>query len=133
METRAYELREGVDPDLFGGSVATPDGISFDIGAALQDGSGVIVTNDDFLKTALDQYEPLKRTTVPDDVDPLILGAVTGAVDTDQPTDRRAEYNATKKEDLVKDAEHRGINLPAGVVKEQIIEALLANDQEGTQ
>jgi hypothetical protein len=133
MQTRAYELREGVDPDLFGGSVTTPDGKSFDIGAALKEGNGVIVTNDDFLKAAFAAYEPLKSTTVPENVDPIALEVSTGDVETDQPSDRRAEYNATKKEDLVKDAEERGLTLPAGIIKEQIIDALLVNDQEGTR
>lgn len=66
MSTRAYELRDSVDPELFGGSVTSGDGTIFDVGAALEDGGGVIGTDDEALIVALDSYEPLKRVAVPE-------------------------------------------------------------------
>lgn len=126
METRAYELREGVDPELFGGSISTPDGMSWNVGDALKDGGGVIVTNDDFLKAALDAYEPLKRAVVPATGEPVTLDQTFGDVE-----GASVDYSSMLKDDLVREATTRGIDLPAGVTKDGIVTLLENADEEG--
>ena len=78
MSKIAFALREdhsgtveqdGETVPLFQGSVvARPDGTSYDIGAALTEGDGTIVTDDTdaALVALLDASPALKRTTVPD-------------------------------------------------------------------
>lgn len=65
-ETRAFELRDDVDPELFGGSVTLQSGIAWDVREALDDGDGVIVSADPALIHALDNYPALKRVGVPE-------------------------------------------------------------------
>jgi hypothetical protein len=61
----AYELRAARVETFVGGSVALEGGKSFDIGKALKDGRGVIVTSDLQVIDRLDQFPALKRTSVP--------------------------------------------------------------------
>lgn len=65
QDTRAFELREDVDSELFGGSITLGDGTAWDVGAALEEQNGIIVADDLALIAALDAYPALKRTAVP--------------------------------------------------------------------
>lgn len=110
QHTRAYALRDGIDADLFGGSVTNRDGTTFDVAAALAEGGGQIVTDDPSLIDALDTYEPLKHVTVPEEA---------------------RGYDAMSKDELIGVANDQGIELPERATKEQIKSTLVAADHEG--
>ena len=65
MGAVAYELRDGLDLDDFGGSVSV-GGKTVNVGERLKDGGGYIVTSDPFTQQALDGYPSLKRASVED-------------------------------------------------------------------
>lgn len=121
MQTvRAFELREGLDAETFGGSATLPDGTSLDLAAALAEGDGVIVTGDENTIVALDSHTALKRAAVPED---------------------QRGYDGMLKADLVAEVDRRNaadddrpaIELPDNATKEQIISALVADDAEGNR
>jgi hypothetical protein len=47
QDTRAFELREDIDAELFGGSVTLSTARHYDVAAALAEGDGKIVTDDE--------------------------------------------------------------------------------------
>jgi hypothetical protein len=61
----AFELRKQYEK-FSGGTVALERGEVFDIGQALTDGGGVIVTDVPPVIDRLDNFPALKRTAVPD-------------------------------------------------------------------
>lgn len=121
MQTvRAFELIDSLDAELFGGSVTMPDGTSFDVGAALSEGGGIIVTDDETLITILDGYTALKRAAVPED---------------------QRGYDGLKKDELLDLVDERNadearadVELPDNATKDQIIDALrVADEVEGNR
>lgn len=66
MSQVAFALRSSFEGDDFAGTVNVPGGDMLNVGEALSEGKGVIVTDDDAVITALDAYPALKRTTVPE-------------------------------------------------------------------
>lgn len=121
MEARAYTLREEYDAELFGGNTTLSDGKSFDVGEALKDGGGEIVTTDPDLQNALNHFLALEGRAVEIEGD-------------DEPTD---DYENTLKADLeglvaarnAERAEEDRIPLADGALKPDIIAALRADDE----
>ena len=65
QDSRAYALKETIK-DFAGGSVTLPPtGRTLDVKARLNNGNGVIVTNDDNEIAALEAYPALKSVPVP--------------------------------------------------------------------
>lgn len=120
LTTRAFELIESIDAELFGGSVTLGDGTSYDVAAALAEGNGIIVTDDERLIDALDAYVPLKRAVVPED---------------------QRGYDGMKKPDLVAEIEKRNaddtrenVDVDLDANKETLISALrIADEKEGAR
>lgn len=110
MQTRrAFALRDSIDADTFGGSVALPDGSTFRIDDALVEGGGIIVTDDVALISSLDGYIALKQVAVPKEL---------------------AGYDGMNVEELdAIIATRDGITLPDNPKKSDKIAALLADDQ----
>jgi hypothetical protein len=65
LSQAAFALRAEFDADTFAGSTSLPDGTVYNVGEALSEGKGTIVTDDETVVTVLDAYPALKRTTVP--------------------------------------------------------------------
>ena len=61
----SFELRGDLDRRTFGGNLAKTDGTLFDLAVALEDGNGMITTDDENLITALDAHEALVREGTP--------------------------------------------------------------------
>lgn len=99
---RAFALREAVDPELFGGSVAMPDGSTFSIHDALVEHDGIIVTDDPNLIAALDVYPDLKNVGVPDEskeLDKLTVDTLRELAASEQPPIELGD--ATKKQQII--------------------------------
>jgi hypothetical protein len=115
--TRAFKLREGIDPETFGGSVTLPDGTSFFVHDALEENDGVIVTRDEALAVALDAYTALVSAAVPED---------------------QRGYDALKVDELRAEVDRRNsdrdddekIEVAEPGNKPQLIAALNADDEE---
>lgn len=76
---QAFTLVPDMKDKFSGGSInCSPLGHSFDIGKALEDGDGVIVTDDDIFAQVLRQYPALESAPVPDHASPV---EVPGAED----------------------------------------------------
>lgn len=60
-----FVLASEYDSKTFGGSFALRDGSLYDVAAALKEGSGKIVTDDEHLITALDVYHGVERADAP--------------------------------------------------------------------
>jgi hypothetical protein len=123
QDTRAFELREDVDAELFGGSVTLADGTAFDVGAALEEGGGVIVTNDTHLIGALDLYPALKRAAVPPNATPL-------EADVDWNTKTVADLEAEiERRNADRDDDEKIEVAPPGN-KPELVAAIAADDNE---
>lgn len=110
MQTRrAFALRDSIDADTFGGSVALPDGSTFRVDDALVEGGGIIVTDDVTLISALDGYIALRSVAVPKEL---------------------AGYDGMNVEELDAEIAARGdsITLPDSPKKADKIAALIADD-----
>jgi hypothetical protein len=103
------------NPDAFhGGSIAAnTNGKVFDVAKALEDGHGRIVTDDWQLANALRGFWPLHEVDTQD--------AEYAAA--------RVEYARLKKTELVQLAEDRGLPVPDGATKQQIVDRLVAVDE----
>ena len=69
MARTAYCLKEEYKDEFSGGSLALPDGTTYDVHAELEDDAksspkDFIVTDDPVVVAALDNYEALKRTSL---------------------------------------------------------------------
>lgn len=60
-----FVLSSEYDAKTFGGNFALRNGQLFDVAAELKKGSGKIVTDDEYLVTALDYYEGVERAGKP--------------------------------------------------------------------
>lgn len=69
---QAFELTDQMKSEGFSGGTVNVGGTAFNVGAALESGNGVIVTDDDSFANILRQYPGLKRMdTVPDGAKPV--------------------------------------------------------------
>jgi hypothetical protein len=112
-----YVLDPGLNPDLFGGSVALPSGELFDVAQALRDGNGEIRTRDDKLAAILDVYHGVELKERNEDPEPL---PETGPPE--------GGYGKLLKTDLEHLVATRGVT-PEGDKKDDLIAALEAHDQ----
>lgn len=67
MSQVAFQLRADYEGKDFAGTVNVSGSDLYDVAAELQQGNGIIVTDDESVISALDAYPALKRTQVPDD------------------------------------------------------------------
>ena len=105
---RAFALRDSLDAETFGGSVAMPDGTTFRVDDALAETGGMIVTGDPALIGVLSEYNALKQVPVPEE---------------------HAGYDGMKVAELDALIAERGISVPEGAVKADKVAALYADDQ----
>lgn len=99
MSLVAFALRADYDDGTFAGTVALPNGATYDVREALDAGKGTIVTDDSDVTEALSLYPAVKTVAVPDSakkgykepvtVDPALAGtsgeANEGIVPDDSP------------------------------------------------
>jgi hypothetical protein len=79
MSKVAFTARESGEP-MTGGTVATGDGETLDVAAALEEGNGTITVDADSpTALALDAFPGVKRTTVPDNERGSEAGAKSGS------------------------------------------------------
>jgi hypothetical protein len=93
MNQVAFDLRAPYRPDgsqpLAGGTVGLPDGTLVDIAAELEQGDGVIVTDDPRVAQALSEVPVLKSTSVPEPTSKQTSGASASTKQGAKPSDRK--------------------------------------------
>jgi hypothetical protein len=84
---KAFELREQHKPDgeepFVGGSFALRDGTTFDLAEALEQGGGVIVTDDEAVIEHLRNSEVFKHATLPEGAAPSFDAAAASEEELD--------------------------------------------------
>lgn len=106
-----HEAGNGREVPVFqGGNFARPDGTTFDVGAELEEGDGIIVVDDrdQVVVESLKLYPALKQVPVPEDREAL------------------TEYDGASRAALRAEAKWRG--LAGSGTKEELAERLKAND-----